>query len=569
MEAPNPGKRNVAGNATVVDFLILTLIWLVSEVIVNPIGDFPLNDDWSFGLAVQYFIQLGVFHPTGWTSMTLFTNVIWGGIFCLPSGFSFTALRLSTLTAAWLGILGAYWLIKKTAQSRSLALLTAFILAFNPVYFELSNTFMTDVLCLTLMIFSAIFFLKNLEDDSISSLVLATMFALASILSRQVGLAVPLAFFVTVICRCGWEPRALMRAVTPLILGLILLSGFRHWLAATGRLPLLYEAGGDFMQWAARHPVKALIQCAQNIYVTLLYAGLFLLPVLLLIGFSAGSSARKKLAGLGLLLAVLTGSLILYGYSSRCFVMPLSSNNLNLWGVGPLLLHDAVYQKTNPLPQLGDFFWLIITLISLIGASLCLSRLGTILRGIFAGAQAWRREPEVINGIFLLLISILYLAPFMLYGFFDRYLITALPFLAGGLAIYKPQISLIPRKAGHFVMVFLTAGFLVFSICGTRDYLTWNRARWAALDDLMRSGRVKPSDIDGGMEFNGFYLYTPNYHAMPGKSFWWVDDDTYMVAFNPVPGYSVQRNYPFTHWLPPYTGNIYVLKKTPGASAGK
>ncbi len=77
--------------------LLLASLWVASLFVVNPIGDFPLNDDWSFGLAVKNLLQTGEFHPTGWTSMPLITQTLWGALFCLPGGFSFNALRFSTL----------------------------------------------------------------------------------------------------------------------------------------------------------------------------------------------------------------------------------------------------------------------------------------------------------------------------------------------------------------------------------------------------------------------------------------------------------------------------------------
>src|SRR5512140_3601996 len=79
------------------DMLLLASLWVGSLFVVNPLGNFPLNDDWSFGLAVQRLLQTGDFHPTGWTSMTLLTQALWGAVFCLPAGFSFNALRLSTM----------------------------------------------------------------------------------------------------------------------------------------------------------------------------------------------------------------------------------------------------------------------------------------------------------------------------------------------------------------------------------------------------------------------------------------------------------------------------------------
>jgi hypothetical protein len=106
-----------------------------------------------------------------------------------------------------------------------------------------------------------------------------------------------------------------------------------------------------------------------------------------------------------------------------------------------------------------------------------------------------------------------------------------------------------------------------FSISGTHDYLAWNRARWQALNNLETEQRVRPDDIDGGFEFNGWYLYDPNYRASPGKSWYWVARDDFMIAFGPVPGFSEMKRYNFQRWLPPGKGSILILRRTKASSA--
>src|SRR5688572_26393849 len=88
------------------DFAIITVIWCVSIGIVDPIGDFPLENDWAFGRSVDRLLETGDYRPLGWASMTLVTNVLWGAIFCLPTGFSFTTLRFSSLIASLLALFG-------------------------------------------------------------------------------------------------------------------------------------------------------------------------------------------------------------------------------------------------------------------------------------------------------------------------------------------------------------------------------------------------------------------------------------------------------------------------------
>ncbi len=107
----------------------------------------------------------------------------------------------------------------------------------------------------------------------------------------------------------------------------------------------------------------------------------------------------------------------------------------------------------------------------------------------------------------------------------------------------------------------ILAGLAMFAVLGTRDYFAWNRLRWTALRQLMAEEKVTPADIDGGFEFNGLYLYDPAYKEDPAKSWYWVDRDSYVLSFAKLPGFTVRKRYLYSHWLPPYIGSIFVLKK--------
>jgi hypothetical protein len=124
-------------------------------------------------------------------------------------------------------------------------------------------------------------------------------------------------------------------------------------------------------------------------------------------------------------------------------------------------------------------------------------------------------------------------------------------------------------KAGSLI-ISLAVGSLIlygtFSVAGTHDYLSWNRARWQALNNLETEQRAGPDEIDGGYEFNGWYLYDSNYRASPGKSWYWVARDDFMVALAPVPGFTEMKRYHFQRWLPPGEGSILILRRTQASS---
>ena len=57
------------------------LLFLALSYCVNPVGDFPLNDDWAYGLNVKRWILDGHLSYTGWGSMTLLSHIAWGALF--------------------------------------------------------------------------------------------------------------------------------------------------------------------------------------------------------------------------------------------------------------------------------------------------------------------------------------------------------------------------------------------------------------------------------------------------------------------------------------------------------
>src|SRR5262249_2147877 len=137
------------------------------------------------------------------------------------------------------------------------------------------------------------------------------------------------------------------------------------------------------------------------------------------------------------------------------------------------------------------------------------------------------REGDVV-GSFYLLCAAVYLLAIFIFGLIDRYLVPSIPFLVGavaGMRGHVPQFIDARSKTARYVADGLLAGFSVFAIASTKDYLSWNRVRWNALNELMTAYHIGPQDIDGGFEFNALYLYDPNYQFDPRKGWWWVQGD--------------------------------------------
>lgn len=560
---PEPGWQ-IPARMAAFDLSVIALLWCASLAVTHPLGNFPLNDDWSYGLAVKHLLAHGDFRPTGWTQMTLVTHVLVGTLFSIPAGFSFSALKLSTLTMALLGIFATYLLMRELRQPRWLAILTSLTLAFSPIYYALAHTFMTDVPYTALAVMAAVCFVRNLRTGSQAALVLGALLAVAATLSRQLALSIPLAFAVAYILKNGRAKRSLLRAAIAPLLCLGALLVFQHWLAATGRLPAMYVAKNKSFFDAFIQPGTLLV-CAKNGYVALLYLGWFLLPVLTLALGSGWESQRKKIL---VLLISSTGALLIgtlvYLALARAetrLLMPNCANIVIESGIGPLTLPDAYLLNLNKISALPDGFWLIVTVLSLFGAGLLIAAIGLSALDLVPKIRSARLAGPSAGRVFLLLGAALYLFPLLVSDFFDRHLVPALPLLAAGLAGSSLPVSRAAASASRVAAVAFLMAAALFSICGTRDYLAWNRVRWEALRDLREGQQVKAEEIDGGFEFNGWHFYDPQYQAEPGKSWWWVQDDSYKIGFGNMPGYTVVEERRYFHWLPPQAGKIVVLKK--------
>ena len=84
---------------TPIHLLLISLSYIILIVLVNPIGDFPINDDWAYARSVLSLVEDGEFHLLGWGAMTLVSQVVWGALWVKLFGFSFDVLSLRVLNS--------------------------------------------------------------------------------------------------------------------------------------------------------------------------------------------------------------------------------------------------------------------------------------------------------------------------------------------------------------------------------------------------------------------------------------------------------------------------------------
>ena len=477
-------------------------------------------------------------------------------------GFSFTTLRLSTLVLGLSGVLATYALLRELKVAPAIALIGAATLAANPLYFALSLTFMTDVPFYCFAVLSLLCMVRGFHRDNAAWLALGVLFACLAILTRQLGLVLLLGFAIACFRTRPATFRTAAMALGPLVAGVLLHFLLQHWLQAHGRVPAF--STGDMVQKALP---QFLPRLASDGFTVLVYTGLFVLPSSLLLltrtldGGNREPTPRAFWRAAALLVLFSLVILVIYARGG----MPISQNVLTYFGVGPLTLRDTYLLRLNNPPAAPGLraAWWGVGILAALGAALivqrCTSAVVTCVRAV--RTRGW----ETVGPVPLLLVAsvsaFVVLVATMTYGFLDRYMLLCIPFaLTLVSARSSPDTLTAWDRLLRVSAWLLVAGSAAFSVMATHDYLAWNRARWGALTALERTG-ASPAAIDGGYEFNGWRGYEPGYRDQPGKSWWWVNGDDYLIASGPVAGYREIASIPFERWLLRVHSRIVVLQK--------
>lgn len=528
----------------------LALAWIALAAIVDPRGEFPLNDDWAYARSVEALVADGELRFSGWTATNLVAQVAWGALFAAPFGFSFTALRLSTLVLGLVGVLASYGLMRELRAAPPVAFLGALVVAANPLYLPLAASFMNDVPFAAVATLTLFLLARGLRCGSGAALGAGLALCGVAILTRQLGLALPAAFAVAWVARRGATARGFGVAVAAVGLGVALQLGYARWLTLSGRAPENYGAQIETLARAARRGLGHLAETAARTgFLSLLYLGLFLAPILIVAASGAWrglepAGRRRAVAATAAGAAFLTVGLALLG-----LWMPVYGNVLARHGVGPVIL------KAVALPPLPDAFWAAATALAVGGGALIVVLGAMLAARLVRGLR--RGGPAVDAGVVLVAAAgAAYLAPILLlgftpFGFYDRYLVFLVP--VGAALACAAAGDARPGRGAVVAGVALAAAMAAFSAAATRDHLALNRARWAALGALEVEG-VPPTAIDGGFEFNAWRLYREDYadwETEPDKSWYWVDRDDYAVTMAPVPGYVPVARAAVPRWLGP------------------
>jgi 4-amino-4-deoxy-L-arabinose transferase-like glycosyltransferase len=531
---------------------LLVILWLITVFIVNPIGNFPLNDDWQYARPVQYLINSGHYASTDAYSPIIVAQVYWGALFCLPGGFSFNALRCSTEVLSLTSAVVFYFLLLKSSKNSELSFLATMLLIANPLYVVSSGSFMTDVPFLTFTLLAIYFFYYYMESDKPIHIIVGTFFAVVAVLIRQFGVVIPIAFGITCIIKNKPKFPGIIKYLLPAIVTAIALKAGLFWLKHIGAE--LQPYGGSTLHEFLSNPNNIYQRLLKVGSFILVYSGFFLLPVLVFTTRYVLVYMTKWQKAIMIFIVLLFIPLLIIW----CQKLP-AGNVLSTYGIGPPTLKSAGYLAlVNP-----DFPPLVLIILQMLGGIGAVLLLINITRRIINVMQAHKLkefENASFMAVFMLLLCVGYaILLFIPDFFFDRYLLPFIPLSA--IIVFTGMNGYVKvRLPIYITCCSITVGIALFSSAVTHDYFAWNRLRWQATDYLTKDLKVSPHKIDGGYEYNG-WMIGKYYPEAKGKSWWFVDDDEYVVAFHNLDGYTIMKQYSYQSYLPYEIKNIYILHR--------
>jgi hypothetical protein len=543
-------------------------VWLAAVLAIGIGGDFPLSDDWAYAHAARSLCEGRGLELLPWTGASLVLQAIYGAAACKIAGGSYETFRLTTLALSAAGIAVFFALLRELGARPAVAAAGALSLALSPIWLNLSFTFMTEVPFGTLALLSVWLYVRGLRSGSRAWLVAASVAAAAAFLVRQHGIFVAAAAALVVLLpRAGRDTGAadadaapgdrngrIADAVAAFALPLVVAALYSLWAASDAAPLALRNKIGE----ATGVSVVTMLDAKFRAVATL---GFLLLP------WAAALRLDRTGRRVFVVAATLLGGVAIFAWLHGGAAMFYLTNLLADSTVGPLTTRDTQFLGRPLGPELGAAWTLVLTAASLASAAALVAALVSVV---------WSAAPRILRdraATFCFVALALSFGGSLLQAhyYFDRYLIVVAPlFVAVLVAARVPLVFGVPSAA-------LLAALSLYAVAGTHDWLAWNRARWSLLTGLEASG-VPADRIDGGFEYNAERLAarlatSPSDaearrgQAATSKSWWWVVDDEWVVAFGQLDGYGEASSQAWSRWLPPRPERMVLLRRTTAADA--
>ena len=546
---------------------IVVAAFVIAIFIVPVRANVAIVDDWVYIKEAQGFADHLRVHILPQTGANAVFETFWGGLFGIVLGTQLWVFRLSTVVLSLAGGLGMYGVGRQLGATKSLSAAGAGLFLFNPLYFVLTYTFMTDAHFVALSVLATYGYLRGLDEANARHArwtITASALAALAYLSRPQGALIPIGVVLTLALarrlrfnRAG-AVRVLHVAFVPFTVFLI----HQWWLRHVNGVPSAQTA---FTHAVVSMPLSEAASLVVRIStVQGAYVGLFLLPVAAALIVSLRSIVRSVrwqgwlLLGAGAL--VMTVGVVHFARRGRQMPYVASSPGMGQWGLGT----DSVVGSRPALFQ--HWFFDLLTVVSLIGLAVIVLALA---QAAFDRSLTHRLAAGLCGSLVVMMAlgAIPPSATISPLTTFDRYLVPMIPFVIA-VGIWAARGLRQPR----FVLPAGVVAMTVISVIGTRDSLVFEQAVWKMADHANSLG-VANTQLDAGASRTRYYLanQAPRVPLARGASQpWWVWTDgattaEYVISATPLDGYDVIDSAPLSQWIAAHPIRMYLLHLRPPA----
>lgn len=474
------------------------LTFLTCLGVAWPVAKMSFDDDWSYIKTAEVFARTGHIVYNGWSVEPLGWMAAWGAVFIKLFGFSFMAVKLSSLPLAVATLLLFYAVLIRFEITPGNAVIGTLTLGLSPVFMPLSASFMTDIpglFAIVLCLYCCQRAVRAGSDGAAMAwLAVAAATNVVGGTARQVAW---LGVLVMVPCT-GWLLRE-RRKVLAAAVGL--------WLAGIGAVVYC-------MHWFAQQPYSVKMAILPKPANSVVMGALNTL-------YTADMMGAEVLFLLLAVFPVLVAWLPKFGKKADHYillfcigVLPLTMMKLmfrkyaEVWP--PELLMKELSTRRDAsiaftldrhralIPYWGQALISLVVLAAALGLLFAVKQKGW--KTVAAGKERLAREMVWLLAPFTLGYFALLLTLGWHWIVFDRYLLGVMPcaIVAG---IWLSQRCVGPRLPRSSVVMLVV--FAVFSVAGTHDLFAWQRARLAAIHELRQAG-IPRTEIAGGFEYDGW-----------------------------------------------------------------
>jgi len=413
--------------------VLSALVFFILVIFINPLGNFPINDDWLFVRQVEAFSK-GIWEKNVLIDPTFISQGMVGLVWSKIFGVGFESLRLLTMVVFVVFLVGVYVLLNLLKINKKFILVVLLLFVLNPLVVASSLTFMTDIYFLFFLVFTLYFYLLYAKEKHLKYFVYGSVFCGLTFLNRQIGLIPYIAMSLFLFVQRKKNLKHLMVGTLPIAAALI---SFYYWPAYKANS---LEITSNIMEF------KNVYKRLREMLFVLPALGFYMLPVTFLFSW------KRPVFTIPLVLVL---SWVIFTYD----VLPL----------GSVFYLEGLHAKSGFRTNLSVFDNVIFKLLLSFLSGLSLFNLFYLLVGIRKKAREKYLPFLELNllGFFLVL--------FVASDIYDRYLLPLLLVLIIYLANKHNKRKLLNTKLCSVIFVL----FFCMTLFLNREYLEVRRLKWA------------------------------------------------------------------------------------------